>query len=71
MPSGKIMLEWERVKEGGNRSSLFLWYLFYNFALKFVKTSGFIAPSTSAQTTLKSLETDTSAQNPMHAKGQE
>ena len=64
-------LEWEWVKEGGNRSSLFLWYLFYNFALKFVKTSGFIALGTSAQTTLKCLEIDTSTSSPMHAKGQE
>ena len=46
-------------------------YLFYNSALNFVKTSGFIALGTSAQTTLKSLETDTPAPNPMHAKGQE
>jgi hypothetical protein len=46
-------------------------YLFYNSALNFVKTSGFIALSTSAQTALKSLETDTSALNSMHAKGQD
>ena len=46
-------------------------YLFYNSALNFVKTSGFIALSTSAQTALKSLEIDTTAPNSMHAIGQD